>query len=530
MRRSRTMILVFMFFLFPQAFLDAANFSDAHRATLDRFFAAIATSVQEENIQADSDGAASRSLQLAPSIHIASAAQSTVQEYFPMKNGDTKTYTSDLYSGVIYRYYETTKNGKTAWIEDDSADGSQTYFGYSNDSLVMYGADVPDLSLSFDSPLTILKNSQIINGGTIHSQTSLSIEGVRVNVSYAGTVKKIGSVTVPAGTFSDCIELSMTFSYTAVGESESIDLGDVWVLAPNVGKTKIMLADQFMNVLGWMELDSGTAGGKNIESLTSLTPIGNMISDQLWIAAVIRTEDKGPIEGVWQLGGQDTTARGDRVIWGYFYVSPSSVSWGSKNNPDLFVKIWMDVNGPVYVAYFHVSVPDIEVYTDFSYDGTPDQQGRATLTDRFVEHYEIDGVNGSNVQAEDGLSPAGYSVSENPLGTELINNLRIGAVINTEDKGAIDGIWRLGGQDDTARGDQVVWGYFYADPNVMSWGSQNNPDLFVKIWFDVGGAVYVDFFHVSVPDIDVYSGISSSGDYENNGTTVLLNRFVEHSY
>ena len=114
------MILVFMLFLFPQAFLDAADFSDTHRATLDRFFAAIATSVHEENIQADPDCAVSRSLKLAPSIRIASAAQSTVQEYFPMQNGDTKTYTSDQYSGVIYRYYETTKNGTTAWIEDDS--------------------------------------------------------------------------------------------------------------------------------------------------------------------------------------------------------------------------------------------------------------------------------------------------------------------------------------------------------------------------------------------------------------------------
>ncbi len=309
-----------------------------------------------------------------------------------------------------------------------------------------------------------------------------------------------------------------------------MEVGDVWVLAPDVGKTKIVIADQFMNYLGWMELDYGTAGGKDIASLVSFTPAGYIISGSLWIGAVIRTEDKGPIEGVWQLGGEDTTARGDRVIWGYFYADPGVMSWGSQNNPDLFVKIWMDVEGPIYVDYFHVSVPDIDVYTDFSNDGTPDQQGRATLTDRFVEHNQINGVSGSNVQSENGLPPSGYLASGSPIETQLINNLRIGVMINTEDKGPIDGVWRLGGQDDTSRGDQVVWGYFYADPNTMSWGSQDNPDLFVKIWFDIGGAVYVDFFHVSVPDIEVYSGISGSSGYEENGTTILLNRFVEHAY
>jgi hypothetical protein len=258
--------------------------------------------------------------------------------------------------------------------------------------------------------------------------------------------------------------------------------------------------------------------------------VGYLVTDDLWIRAVINTVDKGPIEGVWQLGGQDTTARGDQVIWGYFYASPSDVSWGNANNPDVFVKIWIDVNGPVYVDYFHVSVPDIDVYTDFFYDGTSDQQGRATLTQRFVEHSDVNGVISGKTQMEDGVSPAGYSAKANPAGTALINSLRIGTMINTADKGPIEGVWHPGGQDTTARGDRVVWGYFYADPAIMSWGSRNNPDLFAKIWFDVGGAVFVDFFHVSVPDIEVYSDLPASGGYNNSGTTLLSDRFVEHRY
>ncbi len=60
--------------------------------------------------------------------------------------------------------------------------------------------------------------------------------------------------------------------------------------------------------------------------------------------------------------------------------------------------------------------------------------------------------------------------------------------------------------------------------------SQENPDLFVKIWFDVGGAVFVDFFHVSVPDIEVYSELPNDGYYDNRGTTILSDRFIEHRY
>ncbi len=285
------------------------------------------------------------------------------------------------------------------------------------------------------------------------------------------------------------------------------------------GEKKAELVITYNDVAEYRVPLTGTAKG-----------FGYFPDSDLWLRAVIHTEDKGPIEAVWKEGGKSMTGRGDTVIWGYFYASPSDVSWGSANNPDLFVKIWKDVSGPVYVDYFHVSVPDIDIYTDFSYDEKPDEHNRATLTDRFVEHFYINGVSDSKVQTEDGIPAAGYNPAENPAGSELINNLRIGTMINTADKGSIPGVWRQGGTDTTARGDQVVWGYFFASADTVSWGSQQNPDLFVKIWFDVGGAVFVDFFHVSVPDIEVYSELPNDGYYDNRGTTILPDRFIEHRY
>ena len=266
------------------------------------------------------------------------------------------------------------------------------------------------------------------------------------------------------------------------------------------------------------------------EYLGAQTVTGNLVTSDLWIGAVINTEEKGPIEAVWKKGGEDTTSRGDRVIWGHFYASPNDVTWGSQNNPDLFVKIWFDVSGRVDVNYFHVSVPDIEVYSDYPYDGTTDEHGTTTMSRRYIGQYYENGQSYSDENYEDGNPPSGYSPADNPSGYSTINDLRIGSMINTVEKGPIDAVWRLGGQDTTARGDQVVWGLFYASPSDVTWGSQDNPDLFVKIWFDISGRVDVNFFHVSVPDIEVYSDLPSDSTYDQKGTTIMDDRYIRHEY
>ena len=257
---------------------------------------------------------------------------------------------------------------------------------------------------------------------------------------------------------------------------------------------------------------------------------GYYVTSDLWIRAVINTEEKGPVNAIWQKGGEDTTSAGDRVIWGHFYASPSDVTWGSQDNPDLFVKIWFDHGGRVDVNFFHVSVPDIEVYSDYPYDGTADEQGTTTMDRRYIRQYYENNQSYSSEQEEDGYPPSGYSPSGNPSGYSTINDLRIGSIINTVEKGPIDAMWRLGGQDTTSRGDQVVWGHFYANPNDVTWGSSNNPDLFMKIWFDVSGRVDVNFFHVSVPDIEGYSDLPSEGAYDQKGTTIMDNRYIRHEY
>jgi hypothetical protein len=307
-----------------------------------------------------------------------------------------------------------------------------------------------------------------------------------------------------------------------------------------VGDNRYEGTYSYFTITGTYNIAIYAADGGGVISLPKSTTVtvtgssdienGYLVTSDLWIRAVINTVEKGPIDAMWQKGGEDTTSRGDRVIWGHFYASPSDVTWGSANNPDLFVKIWFDVSGRIDVNFFHVSVPDIEVYSEYPYDDTADEHGTTTMDRRYIRQYYENGQSHMDENYEDGVAPAGYSQTGNPSGYSTMNNLRIGSIINTVEKGPIDAIWRLGGQDTTARGDQVVWGHFYASPSHVTWGSQDNPDLFVKIWFDVSGRVDVNFFHVSVPDIEVYSDLPSDATYDQRGTTIMADRYIRHEF
>jgi len=320
---------------------------------------------------------------------------------------------------------------------------------------------------------------------------------------------------------------------TATGDyTQSIDVGNATTYQVSnltKGVTYYFVVTTYDTL--WNESnDSDEVSTTITTSETEESDTGYFATPNLWIRAVINTVEKGPVDAIWKKGGEDTTSRGDMVIWGHFYASPFDVTWGSENNPDLFVKIWFDVSGRIDVNFFHVSVPDIEVYSEYSYDGIADEQGTTTMDRRYIRHSYEHGNSYYYETYEDGIPVAGYWSAGNPYGYSTINNLGYGSLINTVEKGSIEAVWRLGGQDTTERGDQVVWGHFYASPFDVSWGSQENPDLYVKIWFDVSGRVDVNFFHVSVPDIEVYSDYPDNGIYDQKGTTIMPDRYIRHEY
>jgi predicted AlkP superfamily pyrophosphatase or phosphodiesterase len=132
-------------------------------------------------------------------------------------------------------------------------------------------------------------------------------------------------------------------------------------------------------------------GQTGAELTSAVQPVsvngGYMVTPELWLKAVIHTQEKGMVNAVWKQGGQDVTSTGDTAVWGYFYANPSDVEWGRQNNAEMVVKVWFDHSGRVDVNYSHVSLPNIEVYADYKYDGTPDIQGTASTSKRYIRQY-----------------------------------------------------------------------------------------------------------------------------------------------
>ena len=114
-------------------------------------------------------------------------------------------------------------------------------------------------------------------------------------------------------------------------------------------------------------------------------------------------------------------------------------------------------------------------------------------------------------------------------GYTIISSLWAKAVLKTA-TGNFTLIWQATGNDMTPSGDQVVSGYFYADPKDFAYGSQYNPEAFVKVYVASNGWANIAFNHVTVDEIDVLSANNFTGQADQSGVADLNNRLVEHQY
>ena len=115
----------------------------------------------------------------------------------------------------------------------------------------------------------------------------------------------------------------------------------------------------------------------------------------------------------------------------------------------------------------------------------------------------------------------------NEDGYDITDTLTIKAVFYPNTPENFTAAWREGGRATTNRGDKVIWGFFYADPIDRDWGNPENPDVFVKIWYDISGRVDVNYFHVSVPDIVVKSTFSGT---DATNTVTMEERYIRHEF
>lgn len=127
------------------------------------------------------------------------------------------------------------------------------------------------------------------------------------------------------------------------------------------------------------------------------------------------------------------------------------------------------------------------------------------------------------------LSPEGESISSSYDGYSLDFGLWAKAVLQLPE-GPVSLIWKEVGTGIPYVGARVVSGYFYADPNQFSHGSEFNPEVFVKAYIAGDGWCNIVFNHVTVDEIDLSSSFYNSGRADQTGTATLNNRLVEHQY
>ena len=194
---------------------------------------------------------------------------------------------------------------------------------------------------------------------------------------------------------------------------------------------------------------------------------GTSIGFDIWTKAVLKTP-LGDILLHWKEVGQDTFS-GDEVISGYFYADPNDFAYGNLYNPEVFVKVYIDSNGWANIAFNHVTVDPVAVYSAYQYAGTPHQSSVVSLENRLEEHQ--------------------YNVVTNPLNniyvTESFDYNR--NVFYTSDRFSISKQLLFKGQDNN----QIYWNLWNGgtNPSEINYPMEWNSDYFDN--FNVS----VDTFH-----------------------------------
>lgn len=124
--------------------------------------------------------------------------------------------------------------------------------------------------------------------------------------------------------------------------------------------------------------------------------------------------------------GADITPGSDHVINGYFCANPDEFAFGSLYNPEVFVKVYMATNGWCNMAFNHVSVDPVSIYTAHNDSESLSQTGNLTLSNRLLEH-RYTGVAIDRYGPSNGRERAAESGAE---GYNLISGLWSKAVFN----------------------------------------------------------------------------------------------------
>lgn len=169
-----------------------------------------------------------------------------IQEAFPMKLGNSWTYSFSDGSDISYFLYTKNVGGKNvlAMTSNETYDYEQ-YFGMNGNSLTIYGDRFEDLGAIWLKPGAVVGDSVVAPGKTFHTRSNLYFEkdlgltGYADNTYFYSTSQDI---TLPNGnSYGSCLKQRETLELTLNNGRETFKSSlstDRW-LAKNIGPVKI---------------------------------------------------------------------------------------------------------------------------------------------------------------------------------------------------------------------------------------------------------------------------------------------------
>ncbi|MBI5388326.1 MAG: hypothetical protein HZA90_26980, partial [Verrucomicrobia bacterium] len=253
----------------------------------------------------------------------AGSAQCLLHRYWPMHDGDSKFLSSAWSSGSVS--FSSTYDG---FQMNNGLSGPSAFAGlrYSGDQVLMTEVEANGLELSFTPGLIFLNETILDRGGSTTStdDISLYVPGygtVWARVTLTVSASKAGTVTVPAGTYSNCVSVAWTLRVEAEGDSMTFPF-NTFVLAPGVGTIKVAVyqaTGTSFTQLGWATLSSGQVDGVPVEELASLSGLTvpkftlqprTTTATNNGLAVLRATVTGGAIQYRWQKDGWDLTDDG----------------------------------------------------------------------------------------------------------------------------------------------------------------------------------------------------------------------------
>ena len=183
-------------------------------------------------------------------------ASALLDSYWPLHDGDNKTLTYGTET-LTLDTSSTSYNQFRLYVDSSDVSGYETY-QINADSIQAIGGGVGWARVSLNPYVTFLTDNLLRDGGTVSSMTTATQSGVSYAETYKVTVTKSGTVTVPAGTFTDCRTLATTVTATVPGQGSQTASTSV-ILAPSVGIIK-----KQVRAGTWAVLTRGTVDGIDV--------------------------------------------------------------------------------------------------------------------------------------------------------------------------------------------------------------------------------------------------------------------------